>query len=113
MCNKKKPLLNNLTVLKVLSLICFLFATSLFSQEWASMTYIVNKNDPIFFRGSFNSESKEDIVSGKDCIDDKCVYEMTLSKYVIDMELLGWEVSEQINTKDKKGLNVIWFRRYQ
>ena len=99
--------------MNTLPVIFFLFATSFFCQEWASMAYTVNHNDPKSFRGFFKSESKEDIIFGKDCVDNQCVYEMTPSEYISDMELLGWEVSEEVHAKDKKGLNVIWFRRYQ
>ena len=85
----------------------------LLGQEWASMAYTVNENDAAIFSGVFKSTSQEDIVLGLDCEDQRCVYKMTLKEFIKSMELLGWELSEHIQSKDKKGQHVVWFRRYE
>tara|TARA_B100001250_G_C19702078_1_gene745220 strand:- start:873 stop:1106 length:234 start_codon:yes stop_codon:yes gene_type:complete len=77
------------------------------------MTYSVNENDAEIFSGVFKSTSQEDIVLGIDCKDQKCIYQMTPREYIEVMKLFGWEITEQIQSKEKKGFNVVWFRRYQ
>ena len=76
------------------------------------MAYTLSENDTIIFSGVFKSTTQEDIVLGFDCEDQRCLYKMTTKEFIKSMELLGWELSEQIQSKDKKGEHVVWFRRY-
>ena len=99
--------------LKPLIIIYLLYTHLLLGQDWASMTYSVNENDAEIFSGVFKSTSQEDIVLGIDCKDQKCIYQMTPREYIEVMKLFGWEITEQIQSKEKKGFNVVWFRRYQ
>ena len=98
--------------LKILIVIALLNTHGLFGQEWASMAYTVDENDASIFSGVFKSTSQEDIFLGLDCEDQRCVYKMTPNVFIKSMELLGWELSEHIQSKDKKGQHVAWFRRY-
>ena len=101
-----------MNLIKSVTVIYFLFTSNIFCQEWASMTYSVDVNKPNIFRGVFKSEAKEDILLGTNCVDHHCIYKMTPTAYVRQMRQLGWEVSEEIEIKDKEGRKVIWFRRY-
>lgn len=98
--------------LKTSIVIALLNTQGLLGQEWASMSYTVNENDTTIFSGAFKSTSQEDIFLGLDCEDQRCVYKMTPKEFIKSMELLGWELSEHIQPKDKKGQHVAWFRRY-
>tara|TARA_A100001011_G_scaffold128743_1_gene135733 strand:+ start:2846 stop:3190 length:345 start_codon:yes stop_codon:yes gene_type:complete len=82
-------------------------------QDWASMSYIVNDDDTIIFSGVFKSTSQESIVLELDCKGKSYINKMTSNELIKSMELLGWELSEHIQLKDKKGKHVVWFRRYE
>ena len=82
-------------------------------QDWASMSYIVNDDDTIIFSGVFKSTSQESIVLELDCKGKSYINKMTSNELIKSMELLGWELSEHIQLKDKKGKHMIWFRRYE
>jgi hypothetical protein len=106
---KAKPL----KAIKTPIVIALLNIHVLMAQEWASMAYTISENDASIFSGLFKSTSQVDIILGLDCEDQVCVYKMTPKEFIKSMELLGWELSEHIQSKDKKGQHVVWFRRYE
>ena len=85
----------------------------MFGQDWASMSYTVNEDDTIIFSGIFKSTSRESIFLELDCKGKSYTDKMTSNELIKSMELLGWELSEHIQIKDKKGKHVVWFRRYE
>jgi hypothetical protein len=103
-------------VLKLMSLnrwievmVFLTFSPWIWGQEWASIKYW--PKDDHSFIGQVMTDG-EDIVKGSQCEKDRCLFEMTVEDYIAEMAFRGWEVSEQLESKDKKVGNVIWFRRY-
>ena len=76
------------------------------------MAYSINENDTAIFSGVFKSTSQQSVILGLDCNDQSCLYKMTPYEFIKSMELLGWELSEHIQLKNKKGDYIVWFRRY-
>ena len=102
-----------LKTLKIFIIIALFSNYIMFGQDWASMSYIVNEDDTIIFSAVFNSTSQERIFLELDCKGKNYIDKMTSIELIKSMELLGWELSEHIQLKDKKGKHMIWFRRYE